>query len=182
MEIEPEVATLHDRYATELLAYATCMIRNRDAARDAIQEVFLRYFVERSYGRVIAHPRAWLYRVLRNYLPDMLDTAWFKRGVGPEHGVDVPDPSDSPEEAVSNGQIASRIAAVLSPRELECLRLRADGLSYDEAAEVLGVRPGTVSSLLARVYKKLHDRAPDAQSAALGALSLLAAGRRVHSS
>jgi RNA polymerase sigma-70 factor (ECF subfamily) len=180
--IEAEVASLHDRYSAELLAYAACMAKSRDAARDALQEVFLRYFVERSYGRVVAYPRAWLYRVLRNYLLDLLDTAALKREVGPELGADVPDPHDGPEEALRNSQMARRIEAVLSPRELECLRLRADGLSYDEAAEVLGVRPGTVSSLLTRVHKKLHDGVRDAQSATLGALYLLVAGRRDHSS
>ena len=182
LDIEPEVAALHDRYSAELLAYAAGITKSRDAARDAVQEVFLRYFVERRYGRVVTNPRAWLYRVVHNYVLDLLGTAALQREVGPEHGADVPDSREGPEEAVSNFQMARRIASVLSPRELECLRLRADGLSYDEAAEVLGVRPGTVSSLLTRVHKKLHDGARDTQSATLGALYLLVAGRLDHSS
>src|ERR1700674_2388183 len=133
------------------------MTKSRDAARDAVQEVFLRYFMERSYGRLVAHPRAWLYRVLRNYLLDRIDSAAVRREVGSENAADLPDRNHGPEDIVRHTQRANHLRSMLSPRELECLCLRADGLSYDEAAEVLGVRPGTVSSLLTRVHKKLHE-------------------------
>jgi RNA polymerase sigma-70 factor (ECF subfamily) len=181
-ELEPEVAALHDKFSAELLAYAASIARDRDAARDAVQEAFLRYFVERSYGRLVAHPRAWLYRVLRNYLLDRMDSAAVRREVGPENAVDVPDRNHGPEAAVGNAQVAIRIRSLLSPREFECLCLRADGLSYDEMAEVLGIRPGTVSSLLTRLHRKLHDAALDRQSGTLEALQLLVAGGKAHSS
>ena len=48
-----------------------------------------------------------------------------------------------------------------TPRELDCLRLRVEGFSYQEIAQVLGVRPGTVGALLPRVYSKLRDAAAE---------------------
>ena len=52
-------------------------------------------------------------------------------------------------------QMAKEISSVLTGREMECLRLRSDELSYEEIADILGVRPGTVSALLTRAHKKL---------------------------
>ncbi|MCB1605605.1 MAG: response regulator transcription factor [Xanthomonadales bacterium] len=49
----------------------------------------------------------------------------------------------------------------LSPRELELLRLIAKGLSYEEVAQVLGLRYNTITSYAKELYRKLqvHSRA-----------------------
>lgn len=49
----------------------------------------------------------------------------------------------------------------LSPRETELLRLIAKGLSYDEVAEIMGLRYNTVASYAKALYRKLqvHSRA-----------------------
>jgi DNA-directed RNA polymerase specialized sigma24 family protein len=52
--------------------------------------------------------------------------------------------------------MARDLARALAPRELECVRLRAEGLSYDEIAEVLDLRQGTVGATLARAHKKVR--------------------------
>src|SRR5215469_13075213 len=67
-QIEREVVVLYEAHAASLLRYATSMARGQAEANDAVQEAFLRYFVERRYGRQIANPPAWLYQVLHNFL------------------------------------------------------------------------------------------------------------------
>src|SRR5215469_7004253 len=69
-ELEQELLRLYKEHASALSRYATAFAQNQEGARDAVQEVFLRYFIERRYGRIIENPRAWLYHVLRNYLLD----------------------------------------------------------------------------------------------------------------
>jgi DNA-binding NarL/FixJ family response regulator len=44
----------------------------------------------------------------------------------------------------------------LTPREAELLRLIAKGLTYDEVADVLGLRYNTVASYAKVLYRKLH--------------------------
>jgi DNA-binding CsgD family transcriptional regulator len=44
----------------------------------------------------------------------------------------------------------------LSPREMECVRLRAENLRYEEIAVVLGLHAGTVGALLARAHGKIR--------------------------
>jgi len=58
-------------------------------------------------------------------------------------------------------QTVQAILSRLTPRELDCLRLRVEGFSYQEIAQALGIRPGTVGALLPRVYSKLRDAAAE---------------------
>jgi RNA polymerase sigma-70 factor (ECF subfamily) len=58
-----------------------------------------------------------------------------------------------PEEAVLREEERDAVLRVLGcmrPREAQVLLLRYAGLSYREVAEVLGVAPGSVGTLLAR--------------------------------
>jgi RNA polymerase sigma-70 factor (ECF subfamily) len=158
-DLELEVARIHEECSAELLAYAVSIIHCQEVAREAVQEAFLRYFVERNCGRVVEYPRAWLYRVVRNYLLDRMDTAAMKYEVGQDEAADLPDQNQGPEEILCSAQTAEQLTSMLSPREMECLGLRADGLSYEEISGLLRVRPGTVSALLTRVHKKLREAA-----------------------
>jgi DNA-binding CsgD family transcriptional regulator len=65
------------------------------------------------------------------------------------------EPKPGPEAMVEQAQMAEQITSLLTGREMECLRLRSEGSSYEEIAGILGVRPGTVSALLTRAHKKL---------------------------
>ena len=184
-ELEQEVAALYAEHAGKLLRYAETLTRNRDAGRDAVQEIFLRYFAERRYGNRVENPRAWLYRVLHNHLLDRLDRASMKYEVSADCAEQVPDGQVDAEMVLQQTQTAQEIASRLTPRELDCLRLRAEGFSYQEIAQLLGVRPGTVGALLPRVYAKLRDAATEGiflSETTAGALGFLLRGGQTHSS
>lgn len=162
--VEAEVVRLYEANSTGLFRYAFVLAKNREAARDVVQETFLRYFVERSAGRAVERPRAWLFQVLRNLTLDWLKASACRRSVTLEEMGDRADRSQNPESDCSAGEMSRQLWAMLSPREQECIRLRAEGLRYEEIAGVLGVRTGTVGALLARVQKKFREaalRAPD---------------------
>uniref|UniRef100_Q01PL2 RNA polymerase sigma factor SigS n=1 Tax=Solibacter usitatus (strain Ellin6076) TaxID=234267 RepID=Q01PL2_SOLUE len=156
-ELECEVAALYTAHARELHRFAALTLHQQDGASDAVQEAFLRYFAERKCGGTIENPRAWLYRVLHNYLLDRQARASVKREVAAEEMVEPLDEANNPEARVARSQAARQIAEDLTGREFECLLLRAEGLSYEEMATALGIRSGTVGALLARVRRKLLD-------------------------
>jgi DNA-directed RNA polymerase specialized sigma24 family protein len=60
LESEAEIVQLYAEHAANLKRHAANIVRCDDLAGDAVQETFMRYFAERSFGRAIAHPRAWL--------------------------------------------------------------------------------------------------------------------------
>jgi len=171
--LESEIAALYAELASELLRFAALILQEQDGAGDALQEVFLRYFAERKCGGSITNPRAWLYRVLHNLLMDRLARATLHRQVFADDSADPADSGHSPEEIASQAQIARQVMAGFTARELDCLRLRAEGLSYEETADALGIRSGTVGALLTRVHKKLLHLCGDSRHQRMAIASAL---------
>jgi RNA polymerase sigma-70 factor (ECF subfamily) len=159
LQLEGEVVCLHEQFADNLLRYASSIADSDDLANDAVQETFLRYFIQRQYGREISNPRAWLYQVLRNYLRDRAAAASTKREVPGENLDRLAADGNDPETLVERSQTAREIAACLSDRELECLQLRTEGLSYEEIGIAMEVRIGTVGAMLNRAHEKIRRRA-----------------------
>ena len=155
-DLELEVAQAYEEHATGLFRYAVVVTRSHEGAQDAVQEVFLRYFVARSQGQRIQSPKAWLFRVLRNYLLDSLKSAAVKREISMEGIRQVVDHMQDPELSYHHRELARRVSGLLAPRELECLRLRNEGFGYEEIAGILSVTSGTVAALLSRGQKKIR--------------------------
>jgi RNA polymerase sigma-70 factor (ECF subfamily) len=173
-DLEQEVVRNYELYAAALLRYGRSLAPNEDGAKDAVQETFLRYFMERRYGRQIANPRAWLYLVLRNFLFER-----FKKEQKYETAVEsldhVPDHQENPEGRLYREALARELTDALTERERECLRLRMNGLGYAEIAEVLGICAGTVGALLTRAQGKMRRMAGDQQADRLEAAHAISA-------
>ena len=155
--IEQEVVRLYRENAAGLFRYGIVLAKNREAAQDAVQEAFLRYFMARSGGQPVERPKAWLFQVVRNFLLDALKASSARKEVGLEAVGRWADKRPDPESEYRSAEMSRRLWGLLSPRELECFRLRAEGLRYGEIAEVLGLRSGTVGALLARAQKKIRE-------------------------
>jgi len=152
--IAEEVARLYSANAAGLLRYGLGVARAKEAAQDALQEAFMRYFTARAAGQRIRRPKAWLYRVLRNQLLDQRKASEGRSEIGLDGAWNSPDGQPGPELLYWKAELARSLESVLAPRELECIRLRAEGLRYDEVADILGIRSGTVGALLTRAHKK----------------------------
>jgi len=157
--LDHELAELYGKHAAALLRYGSLFAPANEAARDAVQETFLRYFIERRSGRAIHNPTGWLYEVMRHYLLSRLKRAKAREEVGDAGLEMLPSTQRDPESLFVQSEMERGIAARLTVREMECVTLRAGGLSYREIADAMDVRPGTVGAVLARVQKKLRPPA-----------------------
>jgi RNA polymerase sigma-70 factor (ECF subfamily) len=154
--IEQEIADLYQRESGSLLRYAAALAANREMAHDALQEAFFRFFLCRSGGQRIRSPRGWLFRVARNYVLDQ-KKAGSRNEVDIESLRDVAGRAELPEAGGSVSEMLEGLSEIgLSPREMECVRLRMEDLRYDEIAAVLGLQAGTVGALLARAHGKIR--------------------------
>jgi RNA polymerase sigma-70 factor, ECF subfamily len=129
-KLEHEVVSLYEAHADGLLRYAISLLGRQYEARDALQETFLRYSIERSYGGEIDNPQAWLDRVLHNWALDWMDRAAVRWEVLTEKADASPGRKHNPGTLVHHAQITHQLAALLLSRELECVLLRAEGPSY----------------------------------------------------
>ena len=150
----------------EVLArVAFSITRNTADAEDLVQETLLCAYraIDRFDG---AHPRAWLFTIMRNAeakrhrrrRPQLLrdpDQAGRMEAADPRGGV------GSPEEVVVGAEFDAVVAqclASLPERHRQVVELvDIDGLSYAEAAEAIGVPVGTVMSRLCRARAALKD-------------------------
>ena len=138
-QLEQEVVRLYQEHASSLSRYAVSFAQNQEGARDAVQEAFLRYFIERRYGREIVNPRAWLYHVLRNYLLDLRRSA-ADREIIADNLDQMPGSQQNPERILRRSEVAQALQSLLSTREFECVRLRAEGMEYAEIGAAMGIR------------------------------------------
>jgi RNA polymerase sigma-70 factor, ECF subfamily len=154
--LEEEVLDLYSLWAGNLLRYARTLSADLQISQDALQETFLRYFLNRSEGRLILNPKAWLFKVLRNFLLDYQKDAYQKNKVDLERASLHPDRRPNQQVDLENQEIFLQVIAQLSLRELECIRLRIEGFDYSEIAELMGIRKGTVGALIARAIQKIQ--------------------------
>jgi len=159
--IEQEIAELYKREAGGILRYAGTLADDRETAHDALQEAFFRFFLCRSAGQQIRSPKGWLFRVAHNYVLDQRKAGW-RNEVGIESLGNLPCPARHPESDDRVADLLQQLRqAGLTPREMECVRLRTEDLRYEEIAGVLGLQAGTVGALLARAHEKIRKAVGD---------------------
>jgi RNA polymerase sigma-70 factor (ECF subfamily) len=150
-QCEQELIYWYRAEADRLYRYASLLLGDAETAEDVIQETFLQLFAALRSGAGIRDCRAWLYRVARNACMARRRNRWRDESELPPEAA---QPAVSPEQEYERRQLARQLVRALSRRELECVRLRAEGLSYAEIADVLHLRCGTVGALLSRALAK----------------------------
>jgi RNA polymerase sigma-70 factor, ECF subfamily len=150
--------------ATEgrVLRLAGRILGDRDLARDAAQEVFLRVFKYLRGFRDQEDFRAWLYRITVNVCRD---AGRRTSRPGPRvslEGHELEDGGTGTEASLLSRERVDAVRsalATLSPRERAALVLRdLEGLTSEEVSKVLGSRPGTVRAQVASARTKLRER------------------------
>lgn len=155
---------VYARFAEMVYNLAVRLSGNRDEATDLTQEIFLRIYRHLGSFGGRSTLKTWVFRIAVNHCRDRLS-----RHVPPmqsiddgaeEEGVPIADPCRGPEELAVAADEGRRVTAGLARlpqvfREAVVLR-DLEGLSYEEIAEVLGVRVGTVRSRIARGREQLR--------------------------
>jgi RNA polymerase sigma-70 factor (ECF subfamily) len=155
---------VYDRFGRMVYNLALRLAGNREEAADLTQEIFLRIY--RHLGGFAGRSalKTWIFRVALNHCREKLyrhalDTLSLDEE-GESEGAHIADPARGPEELALAADEKRRVAgglARLSHQFREAVILRdLEGFSYDEIAEVLGVRVGTVRSRIARGRDQLR--------------------------
>lgn len=176
-DVDPSASSRQDnrqeRFATYvlpevdvLLRVAMSLTRRTADAEDLVQDTVIRAFqgIEGFDG---AHPRAWLLTILRNThinrnrrrRPELLDDpdAAFDRLAAAET-----EGTEAPETVVVGATFDAVVSDALTALPIRFRQVVTlvdiDGLSYAEAAELLGVPVGTVMSRLHRARTRMKRR------------------------
>lgn len=121
-------------------------------AEDAVQEVFLRLYMEKKPFESGGHLRRWLIRVSINVCKDALKSPWRKRRVPMEAIPDQPV-FDRPEERELYQAVMSLPEKYRTVLDL----FYYEELSTKEIAALLGLRQSAVTTRLSRAREQLKE-------------------------
>jgi RNA polymerase sigma-70 factor (ECF subfamily) len=149
-----------------LLRVALRLTRRRPDAEDLVQDTLFRAYraVDRFDG---AHPRAWLLTIMRNAhrnsgrrrRPGLLDDEDQALGLLRARGADGREgPAESVTEAFPDQALVDALRRLPATQRAVIALIDIDGLSYREAADLLGIPTGTVTSRLHRARRRLRAR------------------------
>jgi RNA polymerase sigma-70 factor (ECF subfamily) len=156
-----QILTCHQH---KVVAIAWRILGNREDARDAAQEVFLRVYRHLKKFRAGEDFAGWLYRITINVCRDV------HRRRGPSHRfesfdsnrnsriAEIQDSSDVEAATIvlQEQAIVARALATLSPKEREAIVLRdLEGLPTEEVARILGSSATTVRSQISSARTKI---------------------------
>jgi RNA polymerase sigma factor (sigma-70 family) len=133
-----------------LYSFLCVLLRDREAAEDALQETYARAYVHLSRNREVT--RAWLYRVARNLAVDEL-----RRRTRIDRSSGTLDSSLQEPVARVIDQTVHRALDELSPDDREILYLAdVDNFSAAEIGAMLGIRAGAVRTRLCRAHQRFR--------------------------
>lgn len=136
------------------------MLRDRDAALDATQDVFLTVFRKADRYKAQAAFSTWLYRVTVNTCYDHLRRASRKRTEPIPEGIEPEDRSASAELTAAELRPDIELALMdLSPEFRSAVVLvDVGGMSLEQAADTLEVPVGTIKSRVFRARRLLAEQ------------------------
>ncbi len=145
---------LYEETSAGVYSFALSLLKNREDAEDAMQDVYLSIHKSAHLYVPMGRPMEWMMTVTRNICISKLR----------ERGKTLPldeqeEPADFPAIAQSEDRmLISEALKTLTDEERRIVVLKsAAGLRHREIAAVLGIPPATVRSKYRRAIKKLKQ-------------------------
>lgn len=157
-DLEREFLAAYDEHSDALFRHCLMRVRDRDAAKDLVQEAFSRTWLYMSQGKKVEHIRAFLYRVANNLIVDgsrkkksaSLDAMMEADGFEPKD-ESIRDPSDVPA-----AREAMQMLKGLDDIYRTAITMRyIDEMSPKEIAATLGVSENVISVRIHRGIERL---------------------------
>lgn len=155
---------LVERYWAQLVTYAAGIVGAREAAKDVVQDVFIRVWRHREEWSSGGSVSAYLYRITRNLsLNSRRDRQARSRrdergALELSRSMSVPSPHEELEADTLRREVEAAIEALPERRREVFVLSRFHGLSHREIAETMGISPQTVSNQMSAALAALRER------------------------
>ncbi len=161
---------LYHRYARDVFTMALRMVNSQELAEEVTQEVFISVYKNIKNFQFQSAFTTWLYRIVYRRAADQFrklkkyqeKTVLYSGEEDNPAILEVRDPGDNPSENAlkrERNRMIEQAIAELSPKQRAIMVLRyIQQLSYEEIADILGCRIGTVKSRLNRAHKTMETK------------------------
>jgi RNA polymerase sigma-70 factor (family 1) len=150
-------------YAKKLTQFAFAIVKSNEAAREIVDEVFIKIWKNRSSITTIQNLTVYLYTAIKNtslnYLSarakqNMVDSFDF-------FSIQLSD-NNSPEKTMITSELLKKINAAIDQLPPRCKMVfklvREDGLSYKEVGAILKISPKTVDAQMMIAVKQISEK------------------------
>ena len=164
---------LMQRYQDRLIGFFFHLVRDRTAAEDMAQEVFMRVFRSRERYTARARFSTWLFRIAHNLASNQ------KRGLARRKEIPLTGPGGDEDLVRPEEQILAEKSALMPTRQIDSLETQSivrealetlnerqktavllhkfEGMSYQDIGEIMELNVVAVKSLLSRARGKLKE-------------------------
>ena len=129
------------------------MLRDSDAARDVVHDVFMAYYFVLNDKKVIKDAKNWLIRCTINKGVDFLRKN--KRIISDETATKQNSTSQTIDNQLDLISISNLISK-LDAKEQSLVVLYSEGYSYKEIAEITNMNFNSIGKTLSRIIEKLR--------------------------
>ena len=154
-----------ETYSPSLTTYARTFLRQPGLAEEAVSEVWVKIWRRRTALGAVQHLQAYLFRAVKHQALNAREQAARRPFVSLE---DLPVEPVTGEEGAGSPlsqlevhelrHLMEEAIAALPPGSLAAFRLvREEGLSYQEAADTLGISLNSLKTQLGRAMKRLRE-------------------------
>jgi RNA polymerase sigma-70 factor (ECF subfamily) len=169
-EVEREFLAAYENNADALFRHCLLRVRDRDAAKDVVQETFSRTWLYLSEGKKVEYIRAFLYRIANNLI---IDASRKKKSASldalmEEDGFEVRDEAAVDPTIKQSTREAMEMLGSLDEIYRTAITMRyMDEMTPREIAQALGVTENVVSVRIHRGIEKLSKIMRSAPEGAL---------------
>lgn len=160
---EEAFTSIYNKYVDELFAYGVGLGFERETLKDAIQDVFFKFYIDKKLLKGVIQLKYYLFRMLKNRLFDMHKVLNRKTK---DAITDLPfliepsvlDELIALEEKLEIEAEMKSLLAVLTDRQREAVYLRfIQEMEYEEVAALLDMTAPAVRKLIVRAMKRMRD-------------------------
>jgi RNA polymerase sigma-70 factor (ECF subfamily) len=161
---------LYRAYQGGIHTFIRSQVREAELAADLTQDTFVRAWESLPRLRQVGAFQGWLYRIARNLVRDEMKSGRARlettaSALAGDDESELPEPAaenDGPEDVLVSKEMKGEIwraLETLSAEQREAVVMHhVQGMGMSEIAKVMGVRPGTVMSRLARAREALRKQ------------------------
>jgi len=156
MEDKPSLREVFAAEESPLLRYAYGLVGQRETAEDLVQDAFVKLH---AHWDEVAHPRAWLFRCVRNLSLSHIRDHKRETPIGEDQEFQStsPDPEQTLGKLEAIGTLQLLVAELDDDdRALISLKYQ-EGLKYDQISQRTGLSVGNVGYKLHHALKNLAD-------------------------
>jgi RNA polymerase sigma-70 factor (ECF subfamily) len=154
----PEDARAVEQLIPNLRRYARALVRDPDLADDLVQDCLERAISRFHYFEPGTNLRGWLFTILLNIVRSHTRSAKWRNQALPLDDLNSRATVPGSQEVSLTMRDLQRAFDQLAPSFREVIMIVAvEGLSYEEAAGIIGTPVGTVRSRLSRARSQLRE-------------------------